>query len=143
MNFSKKITDKFACDIELFTKPRKFSDGIDFIELRSYSNWYRGDHQPSYNFDFSVFNLCVFSLHIYNTDHIEHREDYDWKTDHTRCFSYNEIESLRIKAHDSMRFGVPDACEEWENCTSFDNGIDVSFDIIVDEIVKGLAKDAK
>ena len=69
MNTSFRLNKDYALDINLFCKYRDFSDGVDFIELHVWHDRYKADHKPSFDIWFSILNICLFELNIYNIHH--------------------------------------------------------------------------
>jgi hypothetical protein len=69
LGFSLRITEKFAIDITLLNKYRSFEDGIDFFQIICESDFYEGDHNPSFNFFFVILNIALIEINIYNVNH--------------------------------------------------------------------------
>ena len=70
INFTKKITSKFALDVMLFYKLRQFKDGIDFLNINISFDRYEADHKPSFQFMIVVFNFTIIEFDIYNVNHL-------------------------------------------------------------------------
>ncbi len=125
-----KISKNFACELDFLTFPRSIKDSLEFFSVTNRIDYYKSDHKPAYEFEVSILNVSLIYLEVYNINHVE-----DDINDFTVCLSKEKIEDLRIKVHSDYRYGVdPDKCVE--PCTSFDDGIDVAFDSLYDDLEK-------
>lgn len=52
-----------------FHKYRRYSDGIDFFIINLTSDFYDGDHKPSFHFEFVILNFLL-EFSIYNIYHL-------------------------------------------------------------------------
>jgi hypothetical protein len=69
--WSKRITKKYALDLCFLYKIRQFKDGIDFLLPVCKLDFFRGDHNPQFEFSLIILNFMVFSLNIYNINHVK------------------------------------------------------------------------
>ena len=64
MFFTKKLTKKFAIDIDLFSKGWSFFDlSLDFNLSK------KSDHSPSFHFAFHLFHIIILTIDFYNMNH--------------------------------------------------------------------------
>ena len=84
ISFSSKLTRKYATELNLLYKYRKFSDGIDFLSVVVNLDRYEGDHKPSFQIGLILLNFVILEFEIYNMHHQctgSNGEDYslNWK----------------------------------------------------------------
>lgn len=69
INFSSEIDNKYAVELSLFYKYRKFKDGIDFFHFEGSLDIYEGDHNPQFRIFIGLLNFTIFEFEIYNMFH--------------------------------------------------------------------------
>lgn len=68
------LTKKFAWEINGLYKIRNFKEGIDFFEFYCKLDLFKGDHKPSFQLWFEIFNFLILDIHIYNMFHLKDEE---------------------------------------------------------------------
>jgi hypothetical protein len=71
MLIGSKIGKNFAWELDMLCRLRDFSDGIDWFHFTIESDWYEGDHKPSFNMMLVIMNFKIFEFGIYNIHHLE------------------------------------------------------------------------
>jgi len=69
--WSISLSDKYALDLQVFTKIRSFSDGISVEPITIVLDRYKADHNPQIRVCCVLFNYSIFELEIYNRFHLE------------------------------------------------------------------------
>lgn len=69
--FSRKLSEKYALELNLFHVLRSFSDGLDWFSFEIKSDWYKGDHNPQFGIQWIILNFEIFEFRIYNMHHVE------------------------------------------------------------------------
>ena len=71
INKEVKNKSQMAWELELLKSLRSWGDGFSVLEFKCDFSWFKGDHQPSFEFSLAMFNYTLFGLTIYNTQHAE------------------------------------------------------------------------
>ena len=67
--FGSLINKNYAWELSLFHKYRHFDDGVDWFNFQILSDWYEGDHKPSFQIVFVILNFKLFEFEIHNIHH--------------------------------------------------------------------------
>ena len=69
ITFSSIVSKKYAQELVLFNKTRKFKDGLTIFNCTFNWDRYLGDHSPQAELGLTLFNLEVFMFKIYYKSH--------------------------------------------------------------------------
>ena len=71
VSFHSKLTKRYAFELTLLNRTRRFADGITFFDLNVNLDLYKMSHNPKIIVSLTIFNVTLFEFSIYNVNHYE------------------------------------------------------------------------
>jgi len=66
MNFCRKVSTNYGIEIDVLSKDKRLSEGINFFDVKLDWDNSPKDNNPQFNFHVKLLNIVIFAFCVYN-----------------------------------------------------------------------------